>query len=134
MTSTVLTECMRLSKDGMDVYDATFDDRGAAWETWDSCPYPGMAEVYRYIMAETEAVRIVPEKYGCHLLADIAGFVRQHAESLKAFAEEWDYDSCRIDMTEEGVWNGICTVHGIMIGRYPNEAYPWLVREWGCQA
>lgn len=136
MTATVLSECVRMGADGSgfigsDVYDAEFDDFGSAWETDDS---PGEeTAVYRHIMAETEAVQIVPEEYGRHIVADIAGFVRRNAESLKAFAETWNRPEYQIDTTETGVWNGICTIHGLMCGNYPPEAYAWLAREWGCQ-
>ena len=104
MTATVLSECVRMGADGAgfigsDVYDAEFDDCGSAWETDDS---PGEeTAVYHHIMAETEAVRIVPEEYGHHIVADIAGFVRRNAESLKAFSEEFNRPECQIDTTEE---------------------------------
>lgn len=130
MTATVLSDYAHMG--GFEVYDAEFDDCGFAWALCAGYP-DDQLDVCRYIMAETASLRIVPDEYGCHIVADIAGFVRRNAESLKAFAEAFNRPEYQIDTTETGVWNGIRTIHGLMCENYPPEAYSWLAREWGVQ-
>ena len=131
--ASVLDMALALGREDVDVYDDAYDDEGAAWGTYDGGPRDEAA-VYRAIMAGTRFVKGVPEPYGVHFVADVSGFVRDNLAVLGPFSREYNGPGWHVDADDDGLEAGIATVHHLMLGGYPADAYAWLARAWGLGA
>ena len=124
-------EMMRLmGKDGVDVYDDVYDDEGACWDAWEDGPRL-IGAVFRYVMEHTEFSKGVDGPYGVHFVAKVSGFVREQMDVLGPFSRVWNDPWYQVDGSEDGVESGISTVHALMLGNYPEEAYEELAEAWG---
>ncbi len=128
---TSVYDAMRImGKDGVDVYDDIYDDEGACWDVWDDGPRAEGA-VYRYVMEHVAFVRGVESQHGVHFLAEVSRFVEGNMDVLGPFSKVWNDSWYLVDGSDDGIESGISTVHCIMAGGYPEEAYEELAEAWG---